>query len=99
MVDLKGVVGNHVQDKTLAEVLSKASWDVGQAVDVWFEKGYAEKYVPKASSCSEKNIQELFNQYSSDKGKTMDMDSIISFFTELKVDLEDPVTLLISYKM
>ena len=29
----------------------------------------------------------------------MDMDGITAFFADLKVDLEDPVTLLISYKM
>ena len=29
----------------------------------------------------------------------MDMDAIIAFFTDLKVDLEDPSTLLVSYKM
>ena len=95
------MVGNHVTEKVIAEVLGKTKWDTSQAVDYWFENGYADKYMPKGGSIilNEKSIAELFNKYSSDGGKTMDSDAIMGFYNDLKVDLEDPVTLLISYKM
>ena len=45
-----------------------------------------------------KNIKAFFNQYSGD-GKKIEGDKIEKFFTDLKVDMEDSVTLLISYYM
>ena len=55
--ELKGVVGDHVADRVLAEVLGKTKWDSSRAMDYWFEKGYADKNQPKGPAISEQSIQ------------------------------------------
>ena len=81
--------------------MAQAKWDTNSAVETFFEKGYAEKYVASSSSAgavSETNIKTLFKSYAG-KGANIENEGIMKFYDDLKVDVEDPLTLLISMKM
>lgn len=78
------------------------NWKTQNAVECFFDKGYAAKYpapsTSSAASTSETEIKNLFRSYVP-AGDKMEGDAIEKFFTDLKINVEDPVTLLISYKM
>ena len=68
-------------------------------MDRWYSKGYDSKYpVPKISSkINEKNIKAYFDKYCDSNGNIEE--KMGDFFQAIKVDLEDPITLMINYKM
>ena len=74
------------------------NWDTNLAVETFFEKGYASKYQVAQPACDERMIKQMFQTYAGNSTK-MDQDGIVRFFADIKVDLEDPITLLISYRM
>ena len=49
---------------------------------------------------SEQNIKNLFSKFANKGNKPfIDQDGLINFFEALKVDMEDPVTLVITFAM
>ena len=73
-------------------------------MDKYFSDGYDSKYPPVVSgpggggSGDSKQIEAFFNKYSSN-GATIEGEEIEKLFKDLSVDMEDAVTLLISYYM
>ena len=93
-------MGEQVPEKVIVEILNASKWDVNMAGEVFFEKGYASKYHAQTPciGVNEATIRQLFSCYSHD-GKRMNQEGIVKFFEDIKVDLEDPVTLLVSFRM
>jgi DCN1-like protein 1/2 len=90
-----------VPDKVILTIMAQVKWDTNAAVETFFEKGYAEKYVASSSSTSavsESGIKTLFKSYAG-KGENIENEGIMKFFEDLNVDVEDPLTLLISMRM
>lgn len=108
VVSLRSIIGNGVPDRVLIEMLTKARWNQEQVMEDFFAQGLDQKYggVPSmytasgGGPASENNIKTLFSKFSNQANRpTMDQDGLISFFTALKVDMEDPVTLIVTYAM
>ena len=96
---LMGICGSHIPERALADHLKNCKWDVNRAMDDWYNRNMDSKYPLPKSKTNEKNIQAFFNQFKEDNVPIIE-DKIGDFFEAIGVsDLEDPITLLISYRM
>ena len=69
-------------------------------MELYFSRGLSDKYeaISGGGQVSEKNVKSMFNGYSRE-GKTMGGEAIEKWYQDLNVNVEDPLTLLISFKM
>lgn len=103
----KSVVGSSAPERVLVELLNKHKWDPNAAIEEYFSTGLSDKYIggsvaaisSAGAKISESNVKKLFGKYTQPKVDKIEGEGIEKFYTDLKVDMEDPVTLLVSYLM
>ena len=100
---MRGIVGDVAPDNILVNLLKNSRWSIDQAVAQYYDKGYGEKYAPKAlhsvaaGTVTDKNIDTLFKKFAT--GSLIEEEGIEKFYNSIGVQATDPVTLLISFAM